>query len=357
MRRPGRPVPPCLKRRRDYDQRMKALVSGGAGFIGSHLVDALIERGDEVTVIDNLSTGQAENLTDAIAHGVRLIPGDVIDADAVDRVCREFRPDRVFHLAAQVDVRASVNDPGMDVRVNVEGTVNLLEAARKAGASGFALASSCAVYGEPDEAGIPLTEISPLRPSSPYGQAKLAAEGYVALYRELHGLAAVSMRFGNVYGPRQGAVGEAGVVAIFCRELVGGGRPTVFGAGTQTRDFVYVGDVVAALLAASDRGAIGEFNVGTGRETSVLELVEQLAAVGERIDFVPVMQPPRAGEIERMALDAARIRSTLGWSDRVDLREGLQLTWDSNLRRRHLPDSDGETADPSGAPHGGFPTL
>ena len=224
----------------------------------------MIERGDQVTVIDNLSTGQAENLTDAIARGARLIPGDVIDAESVDRVCREFRPDRVFHLAAQVDVRASVNDPGLDVRVNVEGTVNLLEAARKAGASGFALASSCAVYGEPDEGGLPLTELSPLRPSSPYGQAKLAAEGYVALYRELHGLAAVSMRFGNVYGPRQGAVGEAGVVAIFCRELVGGGRPTVFGAGTQTRDFVYVGDVVAALLAASDRGAIGELNVGTG---------------------------------------------------------------------------------------------
>jgi UDP-glucose 4-epimerase len=336
---------------------MKALVSGGAGFIGSHLVDALVGRGDQVIVFDNLSTGQAENLTDAIAHGAQLVPGDVTDSEAVERVCREYRPDRVFHLAAQVDVRASVNDPGLDVRVNVEGTVNLLEAARKAGAGGFALASSCAVYGEPEEGGMPLTEISSLRPSSPYGQAKLAAEGYVALYRELHGLAAVSMRFGNVYGPRQGAVGEAGVVAIFCRELVGGGRPTVFGAGTQTRDFVYVGDVVAALLAAADGGATGELNVGTGRETSVLELVEQLAAVGERIDFTPVMQPPRAGEIERMALDATRIRNILGWDDRVRLREGLQQTWESNLRRRRLAGGAPEAGDSPGVPEGGFPTL
>ena len=316
---------------------MKALVSGGAGFIGSHLVDALVARGDEVTVIDNLSTGRGENIADAMGRGATLIPADVTDLAAVERICANFRPERVFHLAAQVDVRVSVNDPGLDVRVNVEGTVNLLEAARNAGASAFVLASSCAVYGEPRDGDVPLSEDARLRPGSPYGQAKLAAEGYVALYRELHGLQAASLRFGNVYGPRQGAVGEAGVVAIFCRELLQGGRPTVFGDGTQTRDFVYVGDVVAALLAASDRGATGEFNVGTGRETSVLELVEHLATIGGRSDFIPQPQPARAGEIERMALDASRLRSALGWHEQVPVEVGLRRTWESNQRRRHAP--------------------
>jgi UDP-glucose 4-epimerase len=321
-----------------YDRSVKALVSGGAGFIGSHLVDALIARGDQVTVIDDLSTGRGENIADAMAKGARLIPADVTDLAAVERVCRNFRPDRVFHLAAQVDVRVSVSDPGLDVRVNVEGTVNLLEAARKTGAGGFVLASSCAVYGEPEDDGVPLTESALLRPGSPYGQAKLAAEGYVALYRELHGLPAASMRFGNVYGPRQGAVGEAGVVAIFCRELIQGGSPKLFGDGTQTRDFVYVGDVVAALLAAADRSAVGEFNVGTGKETSVLDLIDQLATIGGRADFIPEQMPPRPGEIDRMVLDASRLRTALGWSDRVPIEIGLRQTWESSVRRRYDPD-------------------
>jgi len=334
---------------------VKALVSGGAGFIGSHLVDALIARGDTVTVIDNLSTGRGENIADAMARGARLIPADVTDLAAVERVCRNLRPDRVFHLAAQVDVRVSVTDPGMDVRVNVEGTVNLLEAARKAGVGGFVLASSCAVYGEPETGRVPLDEAAPLRPGSPYGQAKLTAEGYVALYRDLHGLAAASLRFGNVYGPRQGAVGEAGVVAIFCRELIQGGRPVVFGDGMQTRDFVYVGDVVGALLAASDRSAVGEFNVGTGHETSVLELVEELAAISGRADFIPEVQPARAGEIARMALNADRLRSALGWRESVPLAVGLRRTWDSNQGRRHDP-GRGAVTGPEGRP-AGSPTL
>lgn len=316
---------------------MNALVSGGAGFIGSHLVDALISRDDQVTVIDDLSTGRGENIADAMARGAKLIPADVADLAAVERVCLNLRPDRVFHLAAQVDVRVSVNDPGLDVRVNVEGTVNLLEAARKAGAGGFVLASSCAVYGEPDPSRVPLDETAPLRPGSPYGQAKLAAEGYVALYRNLHGVPAASMRLGNVYGPRQGAVGEAGVVAIFCRELIRGNRPVVFGDGTQTRDFVYVGDVVSAMLAAADRGAVGEFNVGTSRETSVLELVEELATLGGRADFIPELQAARPGEIARMALDSERLRSSLGWRDQIPLEIGLRRTWESNQRRRHGP--------------------
>jgi UDP-glucose 4-epimerase len=307
---------------------VRALVSGGAGFIGSHLVDALVARGDEVTIVDDLSTGRGENVAGAIGRGAKLIAADVTDRAAIRRVCDELRPARVLHLAAQVDVRISVGDPGHDARVNVEGTVNLLDAAHRAGAGGFVLASSCAVYGEPEDGTVPLAETAALRPGSPYGQAKLAAEGYVALYRDLHGLGAASLRFGNVYGPRQGAVGEAGVVSIFCKELVAGGRPTVFGEGTQTRDFVYVGDVVEAILATSDASATGEFNVGTGRETSVLELVELMASAAERDDFSPRMEPPRAGEIDRMALDPALLHSALGWADSVGLEDGLARTWD-----------------------------
>jgi len=305
------------------------VVTGGAGFIGSHLVDALVERGDEVTVIDDLSTGRGENLAAAIGRGAKLIPADVTDAQAVSRICGDFRPERIFHLAAQVDVRISVSDPGLDARVNVEGTVNMLDAARAHGAGGFVLASSCAVYGEPVEGSVPLAETAQLSPGSPYGQAKLAAEGYVALYRELHGLRAASLRFGNVYGPRQGAVGEAGVVSIFSRLLASGGTPTVFGDGEQTRDFVYVGDIVAALLAAAEAEAVGEFNVGTGLETSVLELLDALGSASGRGELTPEMAPPRAGEIDRMALDAGRLRSALGWREEVGLADGLQRTWDS----------------------------
>ena len=339
---------------------MKAFVSGGAGFIGSHLVDALVDRGDEVLVVDDLSTGRGLNLTGAMAGGAQLIPGDVTDLAAVERVISKFRPDVVFHLAAQVDVRISVEDPGFDVRVNVEGTVNLLEAARRASAGGFVFASSCATYGEPSEAALPLDERAPLRPGSPYGQAKLAAEGYVALYRELHGMRAANMRFGNVYGPRQSSVGEAGVVAIFCRQMVAGGTPVVFGTGNQTRDFVYVGDVVSALLAAADSGASGEYNVGTSIETSVLDLIEKLAAVGGRADFIPEMKPARAGEIDRMVLDASRIAEHLGWSPAVDLESGLRRTWEFYARRRHAPErqiravpSNDEEGDIPAAPGGG----
>jgi len=319
------------------------------GLRESQLIDRIVIVSSEQAALEIASAAGAEHLddpdepghsaaasagvTDAIAHGALLVSGDVSDAAAVCRLCAEIRPDRVFHLAAQVDVRASVADPGRDVRVNVEGTVNLLEAARRCGAGGFALASSCAVYGEPENGDLPLAEAAPLRPLSPYGQAKLAAEGYASLYRDLHGLAAVSLRFGNVYGPRQGAVGEAGVVAIFCRELCAGGRPTVFGSGGQTRDFVYVGDVVAALIAAADRAAVGEINVGTGSETTVLELVERIAAAGERPGFLPVMEPQRAGEIERMALDASRARTLLDWDERMTLDDGLRLTLDSNRQR------------------------
>jgi UDP-glucose 4-epimerase len=323
--------------RSDRVEPMKALVTGGAGFIGSHLVDALVARGDRVVVIDDLSTGNGANITSALEKGATLIPADVTDLAAVKRAVADFRPDCVFHLAAQVDVRVSVGDPGLDVRINVEGTVNLLETARSVGTRNFVLASSCAVYGEPDDGSLPLVEKAPLRPGSPYGQAKLAAEGYTALYRDLHGMRTANLRFGNVYGPRQGSVGEAGVVAIFCRALIGGGIPQVFGSGEQTRDFVYVGDVVRALLAAADGDVSGEFNVGTGIETSVLDLIEELAIVGGRRDFIPEQLPPRPGEVERMILDSTLARERLRWEPRTGLREGLTETWRENVRRRHGP--------------------
>ncbi|HKJ36889.1 MAG TPA: NAD-dependent epimerase/dehydratase family protein [Solirubrobacterales bacterium] len=307
---------------------MRALVTGGAGFIGSHLVDALLGRGDDVLVIDDFSTGNADHLKSAIAHGARIVEGDVTDREAVERAVSSQRPDVVFHLAAQVDVRISVEEPGRDARINVEGTVLALDAARRAGTDRFVFASSCALYGDPDPASLPLTENAPPRPESPYGQGKLAAEGYVALYRELHGMRAANLRFANVYGPRQGTVGEAGVVSIFARQMHAGETPLVFGTGEQTRDFVYVGDIVAGILAAADRGATGEFNLGTSVETSVLELIEELRTTGDRPDFIPEMRPPRAGEVERMSLEPGLAAAHLGWRAHVPLREGLRRTWE-----------------------------
>ncbi len=306
---------------------MKAFVTGGAGFIGSHLVDALVSRGDQVVVLDDLSSGREQNLAEALSNGARLLTGDVTDAPAVNEAVAELDPDLVFHLAAQVDVRVSVVNPGRDVRVNVEGAVNVLEAARRAGASSFVLASSCAVYGEPEHGTVPLNEAASLHPGSPYGQAKLSAEGYLATYRQLHGMRAASLRFGNVYGPRQSSIGEAGVVSIFCRQLRDGERPKVFGSGEQTRDFVFVGDVVRALIAAADRQAIGEINVGTGTETSVLELIAALRTIGGRSDFIAELEPPRAGEIDRMALDPSFAAAQLGWHPSTPLRKGLETTW------------------------------
>ena len=314
---------------------MRALVSGGAGFIGSTLVDALLARGDDVVIVDDLSTGRADNLVSAKSAGAELVAADVRDARSLQSIVAAHRPQLVFHLAAQVDVRISVSDPGRDVRVNVEGTVNMLDAAERAGAESFVFASSCAVYGDPfnhhgedgiDIGAFPLTEDAPVRPDAPYGQGKLGAEGYVALYRNLHGLRTASLRFANVYGPRQNALGESGVVAIFCDRLASGRRPTIFGDGTQSRDFVFVDDAVAALLAAGDSGAGGEFNIGTGVETTVLEVAEKLRLLGGRDDFLPDMESARPGEIRRMALRSDRAHDVLGWQPSVDFESGLRRT-------------------------------
>jgi UDP-glucose 4-epimerase len=303
---------------------MRALVTGGAGFIGSNLVDALLARGDEVTVLDDLSTGRRENLSDALGAGAELVDADVRDAQALTDLFERVRPEVVFHLAAQIDVRRSAADPAFDARVNVEGTINVLEASRVAGVRRVVNTSTGgAIYGEGQV--IPAPEDHPAAPEAPYGQSKLAAEGYCGLYERLHGLSTVSLRYGNVYGPRQDPLGEAGVVAIFCGKLLAGGRPTVFGDGLQTRDYVYVEDVVASNLAAAESEVSGPINVGTGVQTTVLELVEALASHSDG-EFAPQHAPERAGEVRHIALDFSRAREKLGWEPRTGLREGLELT-------------------------------
>lgn len=309
---------------------MRALVTGGAGFVGSNLVDALLARGDHVTVLDDLSTGRRSNLESALEAAAELRVGDVTDPQAVAAAFEAARPDAVFHLAAQIDVRVSVSDPAFDSAINVGGTLNALEAARAAGGVGapkFVFASTGgAIYGEGAGRELPLGEDAECLPDAPYGQAKLAAEGYVELYRRLHGVPGVSLRLGNVYGPRQDPLGEAGVIAIFCGRLASGGRPTVFGTGEQTRDYIYVGDVVAAMLGAAESEVAGPLNVGTGRETSVVELVEQLGALGGREDFDPEFADPRPGEVERISLDSTRAETELRWRAETGLEEGLRAT-------------------------------
>ena len=308
---------------------MRALVTGGAGFIGSHLVDALVARGDDVVVLDNLSSGRRENLSSALAQGTTLIEADITDRAAVDAAFQQHRPEAVFHLAAQIDVRTSVSDPTFDLGINVGGTIGLLEASLEAGVGRFVLASTGgAIYGEGAGRELPLDESAECRPDAPYGQSKHAAEGYLGVFRRLHGLATTSLRLGNVYGPRQDPHGEAGVVAIFCDRLLTGGTPRVFGDGEQTRDYVYVGDVVAAFLAALGDDGDGPYNVGTGIETSVLELGRRLAAVAAG-EFDPEMAPARLGEVQRSVIDPSRAEAKLGWRAETDLDTGLKATLDS----------------------------
>ena len=303
---------------------MRAVVTGGAGFIGSNLVDALLERGDEVTVLDDLSTGRRENLEPALAAGAELVELDIRDAEAVIAVLERLRPRAVFHLAAQIDVRRSTQDPAFDARVNVEGTINLLQAALRARVARFVNTSTGgAIYGEARV--LPAPEDHPVAPEAPYGQSKFAAEGYCELFRRLHGLSTVSLRYSNVYGPRQDPLGEAGVIAIFCGRLLAGERPTVFGDGLQTRDYVYVDDVVRANLLAVGSPAGGAFNIGRGVETTVLELVEALAPHA-RDGFEPEHAPARPGEVRHNALDSTRAEAELGWRATVGLDEGLERT-------------------------------
>ena len=299
---------------------MRALVTGGAGFIGSNLVDALLARGDEVTVLDDLSTGHRENLDGA--DRAELVEGDIRDGAGVADLVARTEPEVIFHLAAQIDVRRSVADPAFDARTNVEGTINVLQAAQAAGVPRVVNTSSGgAIYGEGRT--IPAPEDHPVAPEAPYGLSKFCAEQYCEIFNRLHGLSTVSLRYGNVYGPRQDPLGEAGVIAIFCGKMLEGGQATIFGDGRQTRDYVYVGDVVDANLLAAESQANGPFNIGLGREVSVVDLVEALRPLG---DLSVEHAPERPGEVMHIALDTSRARDELGWEAKVGLEDGLERT-------------------------------
>ncbi len=304
----------------------KVVVSGGAGFVGSHVVDAYVAAGDDVTVIDDLSTGRRENLP----RGIRFVQADIRSPEAQELIAQGGF-DLLNHHAAQMDVRRSVADPLFDAGVNVIGLVNLLEGARAGGVRRVVFASSGGVvYGEGGP--FPLVETAAKLPVSPYGTAKLASEYYLATYAHLYGLETVALRYSNVYGPRQRADGEAGVVAIFGRRLLKREPLTIFGDGEQTRDMVYVKDVAAANLAASER-PVGSpdgidaraFNVGTGVETSVNRLAELLAAAAARPSQA-THAPARAGELLRSVLAVDKAARQLGWRPRTSLAEGLQAT-------------------------------
>jgi UDP-glucose 4-epimerase len=299
---------------------VRAIVTGAAGFIGSHVVDALVARGDEVVAVDNLSSGRRERVNEE----ARLVVADIRDRGALDPAFDEARPEVVFHLAAQADVRVSVERPDYDAEVNVIGTIGVLEAARRHGARVVFSSTGGAIYGECER---PAREDDPLRPLSPYGTSKLAGEHYLATSNRLYGTEHVALRYANVYGPRQDPHGEAGVVAIFFGRLAEGQRVKIFGDGRQTRDYVYVGDVVTATLAAAGQAG-GVFNVGTGRETSVLELYEVARRVSG-IDLEPEFADPRLGELARSFLDPGHAASELGFRAAVDLDEGLARTWRS----------------------------
>ena len=305
---------------------MTVLVTGGAGFIGSHVADALLAAGHAVHVLDNLSGGRRENVPDgAVFHEL-----DVRDPD-VRRLFGEHRFGALLHLAAQMDVRRSVADPVYDAEVNVLGLLNLMEAGRHAGLEKVVFASTGgAIYGEPDPAvngGGPQPETHPQRPASPYGITKLVSEHYLRFYHALYGIPYVALRFANVYGPRQNPHGEAGVVAIFAERLLAGEQPVINGPGLQTRDYVYVGDVVDAVMRGLAYDGSGAFNVGTGVETDVNALFGHLNRLtGEGAEEVHGDAKP--GEQQGSVLDASQTRRVLGWAPRVSLEEGLAKTVD-----------------------------
>jgi UDP-glucose 4-epimerase len=295
---------------------MRVLVTGGAGFIGSHLTDALVARGDTVEVLDDMGAGRPGRLPEqASVHKL-----SVTDAATLAGVVGDFAPDLICHLAGQIDVRLSVAHPADDALVNVVGTVNVLEAARVVGARVLLASTGAVIYGR--DAPIPsMEDVLPL-PESPYGVAKDCAEQYLLLYNRLHGTNHAVLRFANVYGPRQDPAGQAGVVAIFCARALAGERPVIYGDGRQTRDYIYVADAVGAILAAADSGRPGTWNIGTGTEVSVLELARVISRVaGRAID--PVFAPQRPGELLRGALAPGRARRDLGWTPATALTDGI----------------------------------
>ena len=315
---------------------MRTLVTGGAGFIGSTLVDRLLAEGHTVDVVDDLSTGSLVNLADARAtagHQLTVHQMDIRSPEVVELMARRL-PEVVFHLAAQADVRVSVADPVFDADVNVIGTLRVLEGARRAGVGRVVFAASGGtLYGEPDASELPLKESLPHRPLSPYGVSKKAAIDYLVAYREMHALEFSALALANVYGPRQDPHGEAGVVAIFAERLLRGEQVTIFGDGEQTRDFVYVDDVVDAFVRAATKGGGLLCNIGTGRETSVNELYREMAAqagVEPRADHLPL----RPGELLRNTVDPSRAAIQLGWASWTELGTGTAAVL-ASIRKRN----------------------
>jgi UDP-glucose 4-epimerase len=315
---------------------VRTLVTGAAGFIGSHLVDRLLSEGEEVLGVDDLSSGTLSNLSEARATRMGKFSFQRIDitSTAVSDLIKRTKPDLILHLAAQVDVRKSVRDPIHDAMINLIGTLNILEAATEVGTRKVVFTSSggC-IYGEPDESRLPVTEdqvfLPEALPESPYGVSKKVALDYLRYYRAVKGLDFTALALANVYGPRQEPASEVGlegqVVAIFCRKMLSGRPCTIYGDGTQTRDFVYVDDVVTAFLAARDRGSGELINVGSGRELSVNDLYTRLAELTST-RFEPIHAEARPGELHRIVVDPAKAGEVLGWSPVAELDEGLKHT-------------------------------
>jgi UDP-glucose 4-epimerase len=315
---------------------VRTLVTGAAGFIGSHLVDRLLSEGEEVLGVDNLSSGALTNLSEARSTRIGKFSFQRVDitSTAISALIKRTKPDLIFHLAAQVDVRKSVRDPVHDAMINLIGTLNILEAASSAGTKKIVFTSSGgSIYGEPEASRLPVSEdqvfLPEALPESPYGVSKKVAFDYLRYYRTVKELDFTALALANVYGPRQEPASEVGlegqVVAIFCRKMLSGRPCTIYGDGTQTRDFVFVDDVVTAFLSARDRGSGELINVGSGREVSVNDLYSRLAELTST-RFEPVYAGARLGEIERIVVDPAKAAELLGWSPVIDLGEGLKHT-------------------------------
>ena len=299
---------------------MKILVTGGAGFVGSHVADAFLDRGDDVLVVDDLSVGERDNVPD----GAQLQEFDVADQGRVEEALAEFDPDFVCHLAAQASVTVSTADPRRDFESNVLGTFNIVAAATRAGTRVAFASTGGALYG--DDAPIPTPETYFPEPLSPYGAGKLAGEAYVATFQRFHGVGHVVLRLGNIYGPRQNPHGEAGVVAIFSEHLIRGDPPTVYGHGTPTRDYVHVRDIARAFVAVAGADVAGTYNLGWGREIPVVDILDGLQrAAGTTVE--PKLEPLRPGELQRSAIDSTAAASAFGWRPEVELDEGLAETF------------------------------
>lgn len=300
---------------------MKILVTGGAGFIGSWVADVFLHQGHEILIIDDLSTGEEGNLP----HGARFLNCDIRDSDKVENIVSDFKPDVINHHAAQIDVRKSVDNPMMDAEINIIGTLNLIESSLRNKVKKFIFASTGgAIYGEPEV--IPADEKTQPFPISPYGTSKYAVEKYLGYYNYVYGFDYVSLRYANVYGPRQNPHGEAGVIAIFCNRILSGVPCTVFGDGTKTRDYVYVEDVAKANLLAL-KAPSGSYNIGTGIETPVNELISELQK-SSGTDFQVEYGEDRPGEVQSISLDIERAKAILGWAPTLELPEGIKKTWE-----------------------------